>query len=254
MNKLFRVVPAVFLVLLALLPAQAQGQNMSRMWEFTPKMGASGAFVEAIRSHMEYRESLGDPWSWWIYEVVVGEDVGKIIAASWNHTWADFDAYDAWEGGLAAGSHFQANVLPLVEEMTTSIHQGIPEIEKRSEDPNAEHTLVMVQDFYLEPGGQQDFNQALGKFHEAMVAAEVPFYYATSFLVAGGRGPSFTIAGLGGSWADFADPDPNVEQVMVEHYGEEEAMEIFQQFSGAVEYFETTVVRYREDLSNVEGM
>jgi len=224
------------------------------MWEFTPKMGQVGAFQEAVRSHMEYREALGDPWDWWIYEVVVGEDVGKFIAASWNHTWADFDAYETWEGGMAAGSHFQANVLPLVEEMTTSISQDVPEIDKRPEDPNTQFNLIMVQTFHLKPGSQQAFNQAVGKFHEATVEADMPFYYASNFLVAGGKGPSFTIAGLGENWADFADPDPNVEQVMIEKYGEDEAMEIFGEFSNAVAYFETFMVRYRADLSNVGGM
>jgi hypothetical protein len=203
---------------------------------------------------MEYRESLGDPWSWWIYEVVVGEDVGKIIAASWNHTWEEFDAYEAWEGGTAAGNHFQATVLPLAEKMTTKISQSIPEIDRRSEDPNAQTNLVFVQDFHLAPGGQMAFNEAVGKWHEAMTAANVPFYYTANFLVAGGKGPVISMAGLGGSWADFADPDPSTEQIMVEHFGEEEAMAIYQQFSESVAYTESFVVRYREDLSNVEGM
>ena len=45
-----------------------------------------------------------------------------------------------------------------------------------------------------------------------------------------------------------------MEQVMMEAYGEEEAMEIFTAFGEAVHHMESFVVRYRADLSNVSGM
>jgi hypothetical protein len=111
--------------------------TISQMWEFMPKPGSGPAFEEAIKAHVEYRKSQGDPWTWDVYHQVVG--------------------------------------------------------------------------------------------------------------------PTMSIAGFGDNWADFADTDPNMEQVMMETYGEEEAMEIFYAFGEAVNHWESFIVRHRPDLSGAGG-
>ena len=68
-------------------------------------------------------------------------------------------------------------------------------------------------------------------------------------LVAGDSGPAMSIAGFGETWADFADPDPSMEQVMTEAYGEDEAVEFFNTFSEGVDHWESFIVRHRPDLS-----
>jgi hypothetical protein len=241
-------------VALALLPAVSQAQSVSRLWAFTPKAGAGPAVAEAIRAHVAFRDGLGDPWDWDIYEVEVGEETGKFYAASWNHSWPDFDAYDAWDNGPAAGTHFQATVAPLLEDVSNEIMRSNPDIVKLPTDPNYVPTLLNVTDFYLIPGKQMAFSEAIKKIHEAIVAADMPFYYSSDTRETGGTGPIFSIAGWGQSWADFADPDPSMEQAMVQQYGEEEAMEIFTAFSEAVHHWDSFVVRYRPDLSSARGM
>jgi len=251
----YRFVPSfIFLFIMALGTVPAQGQELAQIWKFTPEMGQGPAFEGALRGHMEFRKAQGDPWDWQIYEVVVGEDVGDFYAASWNHTWEDFDAYDAFEGGAILSAHFQATAGPTLEDMTTVITDGSQGIKKLPEDPNYEINLVNVTDFYLLPGKQASFNEALMKFDEAIKGANVPFYYTSDVPVAGGSGPVYSIAGLSSSWAEFADPDPSMEQVMMEAYGEDEAMKIFTAFSEAIHHTENFVVRYRADLSNVSGM
>lgn len=251
----FRFVPfIVFVFVMALGMVPVQGQDLGRMWTFTPKMGQGPAFEEALRGHMEFREAQGDPWDWQIYQVVVGDNVGDYIAASWDHTWEDFDAYDAYEGAGILSAHFQATAGATLEDMTTVITDDSQGIEKLPEDPNYEVNLVFVTNFYLMPGKQGAFNEALMKFDEAIKEANVPFYYSSSVPAAGGSGPLYTIAGLTSNWAEFADPDPNMEQIMVEKYGEEDAVEIFNAFGEAVHHTESFVVRYRRDLSSGGGM
>lgn len=254
MSKYRFVSSFIFIFVMALGTVPAQGQELVRFWKFTPKLGQEAAFEGALRGHMEFRKAQGDPWDWQIYEVVVGEDVGSYFAASWSHTWEDFDAYDAFEGGAAMGAHFQATAGATLESMETTINDGAQGVKKLPEDPNQEFNLVNVTEFYLFPGKQAAFNQALMKFDEAIKGANMDFYYTSDVLVVGGSGPVYSIAGLGSSWADFADPDPTMEQVMIETYGEEEAMEIFTAFGESVHHWESFVVRYRPDLSNVSGM
>ena len=251
----FRFVSSfVFTFVMALGVIPAQGQELGRMWAFTPKMGQGPAFEEALRGHMEFREAQGDPWDWQIYQVVVGDNVGDYVVASWEHTWEDFDAYDAFSGGPVLSAHFQATAGVLLEDMTTHISDGSQGIKNLPEDPNYEVNLVFVTDFYLMPGKQGAFNEALMKFDEAIKGANMSFYYSSSVLAVGGSGPVYSIAGLTSNWAEFADPDPSMEQVMMEKYGEEEAMEIFTAFSEAVHHTESFVVRYRRDLSSGGGM
>jgi hypothetical protein len=136
----------------------------------------------------------------------------------------------------------------LLEEMSNSISQDGP-ISRFPEDPNWAPSLVNVTTFYLVPGKQQAFQEAIVKIHEAIDESGMDLYYTSDFLVAGGSGPIFSIAGFGDSWADFADPDPDMEQVMVERYGEEEARAIFNSFSEAVHHWDSFIVRHRPDIS-----
>jgi hypothetical protein len=70
--------------------------------------------------------------------------------------WADFDAYDDWADGPAAGAHFNATLGPLLEDMANSISQDGP-ISRFPDAPNYEPTLINVTEFYLIPGKQQGF-------------------------------------------------------------------------------------------------
>jgi hypothetical protein len=92
------------------------------------------------------------------------------------------------------------------------------------------------------------------KFHEAIVEADMPFYYASDYLAAGGKGPVFSLAGFGEHWADFADPDPSMEQVMTEKSGEKEAMKMFSAFAESFTHLGSFIVRIRPDLSSPAGM
>lgn len=247
------VVPFLVLFTLAWLPATAQAQDLAEFWKFTVKPGNQAGFEQALKAHIEFREANGDPWDWFTHQVTVGEEIGTYYVASWDHEWADFDAYDAWEGGAAAVAHFQATVAPLLEDMSNEITENNRSIERMHPDPTSV-SLVNVTTFYINPGKQMQFNEVLTKWHETIVENDMPFYYASDYLVAGGEGPVFSIAGFGASWADFAEPDPNMEQIMVEKYGEEEAMEIFTAFGESVHHWKNMIVRFRSDLSSPMGM
>lgn len=251
-NRSF-VPTALLMAFAALFAAPVQGQSVSEIWEFTPKAETAAAFEAAFQAHVAHRKSLNDPWVWQVYQEIVGPNVGKYYVASWNHSWADFDAYDSWAGAPEAGAHFDATIGPLLEDMSSSISQE-GAISRYPDDPSWEPTLVNVTVFYLIPGKQQGFDEAIRKFDEAIEGADMPFYYSSDFTVAGGSGPSYSIAGLGESWADFADPDPSMERVMMDTYGEEEAMRIFTAFGESVHHWESFVVRYRPDLSLLQGM
>ena len=253
MTRRISLAPILVIAMVTVAWRPAGAQTISEMWEFTPKQGAGAGFEAALKAHTEFRKAQGDPWTWQVYQEVVGPNVGKYYVASWNHTWSDLDTYDAWAGGALAEAHFLATVAPMLESYTNSISRD-GDISRFPDDPDYEPTLINVTVFYLIPGKQQAFTEAIQKFDEAIKGADLPFYYSSDYMVTGNSGPAYSLAGLGTSWADFAEGDPSMEQVMMETYGEEEMMRIFTSFGESIHHWDSFIVRYRPDLSLLQGM
>jgi hypothetical protein len=222
------------------------------MWQITPKAGMEIGFQEAFKAHMEFRKAQGDPWSWQTWEIVVGADVGDFLIVSWDHPWADFDAYENSDFAGIAGPHFGATVAPLVEDAVNMISQSDTTIQKLPTDPDYQANLVMVMSFDLLPGKYMAFNQAMAQMNAAM--QEMPFFYTSSAPVVGGDGSDFTLAFIGENWADFTEGDPNMMEVMAEMYGEEETMAIWTTMDECIASIASSMVRLRPDLSNMPEM
>ena len=239
---------------LAFIPTQIPAQDLSEAWLFTPKAGSGAGFQEAFRSHMEFRQNQGETWSWSMWEVVTGENVGDFMVVSMDHDWADFDTYENSEFAESVGPHWGATVGPLVEEMSNVILQGDTTFAKLPTDPTYAVDMINLITFHIIPGKMMAFYEGLGQIHEAMIGADMPVYYMGSMPVVGGEGDAYHIAIMGRNWADFADPDPNMMEVMAETYGEEEAMAIFTSFGESYHKSESVMLRFREDLSIILGM
>jgi len=236
------------LLLLGLLLTPAQGQDLTMVWQFTPRADAMGSFEAALKAHMEFRQEQGDAWSWGIGQVVVGEKVGTYYALSGAHSWADFDAYNNSAFTQLADAHWGATVQPLVENEMNWISRGLPEMSRLPEEP-MEPTLFEVTTFYLNPGGEFAFNDAIGKLLQAVSDAGAPMYWSASTPRVGTEGPTISIMGMAEDWAGLAEPDPTMEQVLTEAYGEDGAMEIFNQFASAYHHYTSFIVVARPDLS-----
>jgi hypothetical protein len=189
-----------------------------------------------------------------MWEVVTGENVGDFMVVSMDHDWADFDAYQNSGFAEAVGPHWGATVGPLVEEVSNVILQGDTTFMKLPTDPAYAVDLINLITFHIIPGKMMAFYEALGQIHEAMIGADMPVYYMGSMPVVGGEGDTYHIAIMGRNWADFADPDPNMMEVMAETYGEEEAMALFTSFGESYHKSESVMLRFREDLSIILEM
>lgn len=233
---------------LGLLLTPARAQDLTMVWEFTPRSDAMATFEAALKAHMEFRQAQGDPWSWGIGQVVVGEKVGTYYALSGDHSWADFDAYNNSAFTQTADAHWAATVQPLLETATNWISMDLPDLSRPPSQPMAP-TLYEVTAFYLNPGGEMAFNEGVGKVLQAVSDADAPMYWGTSTPRVGTPGPMMFITGMSEDWAGLADPDPNMEQILTEAYGEEGAMEIFRQFADAYHHYTSFIVVARPDLS-----
>lgn len=222
-------------------------ENLAQRYEFTPKPGMSSAAVTAMRAHAEWRVQNGDPWSWTTYVVVTGEDVGSIFVRSGSHTWADFDAYDA-SFALKGATHFAASVGPLLESTSSSISLVDTTKIRWPEDASG-YSLLQFVDYHLIPSREQQFDEAVSKFHNAVVQRDYPIYYAFVSTVVGETGPTRRLAFPFRTWSEFEEPEQPLAAMMVEVYGAEEATAIFADFAGCYTAIESRVLRLRPDLS-----
>ena len=163
-------------------------------------------------------------------------------------SWADFDAYNNSAFTQLADAHWAATVQPLVENEVNWISRSLPDLSRLPSEPS-EPTVFEVTAFYLTPDGGPAFNDAIGKVIQAVSDADAPIYWSASTPRVGAEGPRISIMGMSEDWAGLAEADPTMEQVLMEAYGEDGAMEIFNQFAGAYRYYTSFIVVARPDLS-----
>lgn len=249
MKRLGPSAAALVAVLFSLfaMDVRAQEQDLAVMYEMVPEVSEPAEFEQALAEHARWRRDQGDPWTWDIYQVVTGDNLGTFYARAPQRAWADLDAYDAGFGPRGA-EHFNRTVGPHLRDLTSIITRGRPDVSSLPEDPS-QMQLFSVIVYRLKPGTMQEFWEVVGRFHEAIVRAEVPVHYGFDSVVAGGSGPEVHLVVMHPDWADFREPEPNVGQALRDAYGEEEAAALGERFSGLVDSVQNMVVRYRPDLS-----
>jgi hypothetical protein len=221
--------------------------DIARVYQFKPKQGMSAGFQSAFSQHVEWRKQNGETWNWSTFEVINGDEVGTFIVRSGSHTWPDFDAYDAGFGPRGS-ENFSATVLPLVDWYTNSIAStDTTNVRWPEVDPG--FLLFQTVTYHLKPDHMQQFWQGIGKFHQAIEQTDYPVNYAFTIPENGGKGPTVTLVLPYKSWAEFAGPDQPMDAMMVEVYGEEEAMAIFTEFASCYTAVESAVLRFRPELS-----
>lgn len=237
--------PLLALFFLAGAPDGIEGQNLAQIYHVSPAEGAD--LAAAIGEHAQWREANGDPWTWEIYEVVQGENLGDFFIRSGGHAWADFDAYEQVEFAPAAAEHYESTMAPAVGKISSWIavgdtaHQRLPE------------TMENIQFFHvitwkLKPDKAQDFRDAIDQIHQAIVQSDWPVRYTFASPALGADGPQMSLVIFYENWAAFEGPEKNFDEVMAEVHGEE-AETIFQKLGTSFSSEESSVLRIRPDLS-----
>jgi len=237
---------AVLAIGLTLASGRLEAQNIAQVWTVKPVAGSGVGFESAFRDHLEWRKANGETWNWITYQIVTGPNQGDYIVRSGDHTWTDFDEYDAGfgpKGGLAFG----AMVMPLTASVSLVITATDTSKTRLPDDLN-EYSLLNVVTWTLVPGGEAAFNEAIGKYHAAITDADAPVFYAFINPVAGSTGPSITAVIFEKNWAGFAE-EGSMNEFMTEKYGEDGFAEIVEQFTSSIVSEETQIIRVRPDLS-----
>jgi hypothetical protein len=252
MTRIRWILATLVMALLAGLPTSANGQDITMVGVMKAKAGSEAGFEAALKAHMELREANGDPWDWTFYQVVIGKEAGAYMARSSGHSWADFDGYFGSEFAETVDPHWAATVQPLIEDSYNLVDQSNAELSRLPESMDP-YTLFNATVFHLKPDQIMAFTEAIGTYKQLIEDHDFSFYWVVQSQVAGTEGPTMALVGFAENWAEMAE-DPALEEAMMEDLGEEAAMALMQQFSGAYHYSENYIVMLRPDLSSGGGM
>ena len=251
-----RLIPSIlvlvlFLGLVSVIEASAQGRTLTMVVQMTPQSGSELAFEAALRDHMEFRQIQGDTWEWNVYQTVIGDRAGSYALRSNNHAWADFDSYMEADASQAMASHFLTTVAPLAKESHSSIETSQEGLQNLPENM-ADMRVFAVVRAHLDASAQPQVQESLQAYHEALVEAGI--HYTILFpMVGGDDGPTMTIVTLAENFAGLEEPSPSMEEILMETHGEDGVQEVVQGFLDAVESYRSSIVVLRPDLSGLDG-
>lgn len=230
--------------------ALAQANNLAKMYHVKVKAGHGPQFEAALKTHVEWRKAEGDPWTWDVYQVANGQNLGDFYIRSGEHTWADLDSYaeflakgaEEWERNVASHIESISSTITAVDTTNFNWHPNPTEVK-----------LISIITHHLKPGKQRAYAQAVNKYHTTIMDNNRKGYYAFDWNVNGGAGPTVSIALPYTSWADMQGPEESLQAFMSRILGAEEAMKLSDEFNSTIMSAESMVLQSRPDLSVLPG-
>jgi len=224
----------------------AQAKNLAKEYYIKVAPGHGSDFVSALKQHAEWRKKAGDPWSWTVYQVVNGQNLGDYIIRSGGHTWGDLDSYEDF---LAKGSvEFNKNVAPHIASITSMIN-SVDTACVNWPANNDEVKLLSVLVFHLKPGHEWPFSQVVHKFDKAIKANNREDHYALVWTENGLPGPRAALVFPFRNWAEMQGPEESFGAFTFRVFESYEAQKLWDDFNGSFSSTETFVLKVRPDLS-----
>lgn len=240
---------ALLSVLLLALPAAAQmpEDTIGRVYFLKAKAGMEQQFEAATKRHLDWHRRQNDPWTFHLWQVDTGDNLGQYVVGVLNHRWEDFDARAALDA--ADDADYAANVAQFVESVRGIIVAGLPQVSLPPAEGEGPTPLSSVITFHLNMGGEAEFPYVIRKFQQAIQKTNWTTHYLWYALVSGGEHPTYYLVLPRANWAGFKPPAKPFPAMLEEAYGREEAAALLKQFSKLIHCQRSEVLRYRADLS-----
>jgi hypothetical protein len=227
--------------------AKAASGNIADRWVLWPKPGEAKQFEAGVKEHAAWRKKNGEPFTWITYQPIVGSDLTYYVIRSDDHQWKDYDAEDAWSTKAKADDAYEQQV-----------GQHVARVEHYFEETDTAHSnYTMGKEFkffgvttrHLKSGSRGDLMGAIAAIHKAFQDQKWPYHYRLAWLIGGDD--AFRVIIPMRNYAEMADPDPSVRQVLAKAFGSESAADATlkqfgHSFDAGTDY---TVYAVRWDLS-----
>jgi len=218
--------------------------NIAMVYYVDAKDGKEAEFLEALTEHAQWRRDAGDPWTWHVYQVVVGEHLGRYIIRSAEHTWADFDDYA--QLNVKASAHWNETVGPYIAEISNALSTWDTDVNKWM--PQEEIKYISVNSYMLKPGKWGEFSEAIGRYHEVIMEHDYDTNYGFAWAQEGGTADVHLVLPYS-SYADMEGPEESLREFMTRVVGEEEAKALGDQFNSNIRSSTSALLIYIPELS-----
>ena len=249
-----RIKSAVLGVLFAMAPVfpvlAQQANTLTIINAQTPKPGMSKQYEAARAKHMGWHKSQKDAWSWYVWEVVSGDNTGAYVTGSFGHAWKDLDGREKFE--KADMADVAASIGPTVAHSAVSYWTERAEMSlSPSTHGSSPAPMIAITTYHLNPDSVNDFVEAVKKVNEGIKKTNyaVPGPSRWYQLVNGGEVPTFVLVGDRANWAAFQPNEKTLDVMMGEAYGKDPGAAILATLRKTFRSLQTSIYQYRPDLS-----
>lgn len=253
MRRMGLFVGVVLLLLLALpVATQEEPGNVALVVFVKAKPGMAQQFEDGVKRHVSWHGQQNDPWAWYVWEIITGENTGTYGAGTFGHRWEEFDT--APVSREADEANVGVNVGPYVQSAVRTYWAYLARVSNPvagGPGPAGGTPLNSVVFFQLKFDKDAEFNYAIRKFHKAVGKTNFPFHYEWYRLLNGGEHPTYALVVPRKNWAGFKPMEKSGPEILEEAYGRQEAKSVFHNFLRAVRSQRSEIIRIRPDLSYV---
>src|SRR5215469_205269 len=231
--------------------AQSNPVTINEVISLTPKVGMTAKFEKGIKDINAYVQSHGLKTGTAAFEVLYGPQMGTIVILR-PFPWEEGDNPPSYAAGVQP--LVEKGVNPYLSSLQITLNQAIPNLGNPGKGGAAPQKYYEVITLRVRPARMTDFLSAVAQISAAETkenpsSNEVIFYR----MVSGGDANEIVVAIGHPSFADIGRPGKSITEVLRQAYGEEAVSSVMNALYGAIEHEETTIVRYRPDLSATPG-
>lgn len=244
-------------LLLATAPAllaqeQEESADITELIRLDVAPDQATAFEEGVKAHHENVEAQGVERPVIIWEAATGKHSGSYYVGLVGRTWADFGESTA-DDPEALEQSVDENIAPHVTDYHASFWRHAAELSYQPGEGGEMNPLTTVTFFELDYGEGEAFTNAVRQIKEAAQEADYEGDAWNTHQLEYGGGPVWAIVSGQNGWADLAEPETTLGDVLEEQMGEYEMDALFEQVDEAVEDTRSEILRYREELSYRPG-
>jgi hypothetical protein len=226
--------------------------NVCRIFFQKVKMGSVSQFEQARKQHMQFHKSQGDTWTWHVYQVQTGPNMGMYVTSTCGHTWKDFDTWEQ-KMGEADAQDAEQKMGPYLAEQSSAfyVYRADLSVAPANRPPTR---LVGVSIYQLKPGMSDQFTAAVRQIGELVKAdPSRPKNAGWLDLMNGGPANTYVLLLDRQGWADFAPLDKTNRDLANAAMGKEQADALYKRITDSIESVHTESAMFRPDLSYVPG-
>ncbi|MBX7153003.1 hypothetical protein K1X84_15350 [bacterium] len=238
----------IILIVLTAIPCWLYAQNTgsaARIVTIQPKENVRRDFELGYKRHLTWHADNKDPWAWYGWQVIGGDDVGLFVDGTFGHTWEDFDrpvapAADAADNAL--------NVTPYAAFLNFSHYMRMEPLSNdaalESRKPSA---LIEWHRYEIKPGTEIDFENILAAYHSALMKEKNLRQHAVYKLVNGGNQPSYIVMFPIEKLSEIGLSENGMAELLSKYKDEKN----LQKMTSVISHHVSSILRYRADMSYI---